>query len=69
MNDGEGVWLRLLDDHILTPAKFYSLSAEDCQKRVQFVPVPYDNKYIGERFSSCKALVKRNSKMSHSISA
>ena len=50
------MWLRLLDDHILTPAKFYSLSAEDCQKRVQFVPVPYDNKYIGERLQQLQGI-------------
>lgn len=48
MDEDAGVWVRLLDDRVLTPARFNSLTAE-CKKRVQFVPIPFDNEDIGER--------------------
>ena len=49
MEEEAGVWVRLLDDRILTPSQFNALTAEDCKTRVQFVPVPFDNEDIGER--------------------
>ena len=47
IDEGDGVWVRMLDDRVLSPAYFQSLSAAT-RKSVQFVPVRFDNEEVGD---------------------
>ena len=68
MDDDDGVWVRLLDDRVLSPSQFNALSAEDRKKRVQFVPVRYDNDDIGERMFDLHHEEEDETPLSHRVS-
>ena len=48
MDVDAGVWVRLLNDRVLSPEQFRALSAEE-RGLVEFTPVRFDNEQIGER--------------------
>lgn len=68
MDDEDGVWVRVLDDRVLSPSQFNALSAEDRKKRVQFVPVRYDNANIGERVYDLHREQKHETPLGHRVS-